>query len=254
MAQLHQDERARYHRQLLLPQIGEQGQMKLAQARVLIVGAGGLGSPAALYLAAAGVGTIGLVDSDVVDLSNLQRQIIHSTTTLGQRKTQSASARMRDLNPHITVNPIDIRLDENNADAILSEYDLALGCVDNFAARYALNQACVRQNKANIYGSAARFEGQASVFCHAGAPCYQCFFRDPPPPDWRPGPEDMAVWGTMPGIIGCIQATEAVQLLVGFGQPLIGRLLLMDGLTMKFRELALKPDPDCPICGKQGKK
>ncbi len=248
---LSTDEQTRYHRQLLLPQIGTAGQEKLRRAKALIVGAGGLGSPAALYLAAAGVGTIGLVDSDTVDLSNLQRQILHTTAAINRRKTASALERLSELNPEITVRPIDVRFGENNAEDILSEYDIALGCVDNFIARYALNAACKKQGKANIYGSAARFEGQAGVFCLPGAPCYQCFFRDPPPADWKPGKDDMAVFGAMPGIIGCIQATEAVKHILSIGIGLSGRLLLMDGLSMKFREIAIRPDAECPVCNRK---
>lgn len=246
---LSADQRQRYHRQLLLPQFGPEGQAKLQRGRVLVVGAGGLGSPAALYLAAAGIGTLGIVDSDVVDLSNLHRQILHATADIGRSKAQSAKEKLAALNPDVAVVTYTDRLADDNAEALVRDYDIVLGCVDNFTARYAINRACVKLGKPNVFGAAARFEGQASVFCLPDGPCYQCVFQEPPPEDWRPGPEDQAVLGTTPGTIGCIQATEAIKLLAGFGKPLSGRLLLYDGLNMRFREIAVRKNPNCPVCG-----
>lgn len=249
-SQLSGDELRRYHRQILLPQIGEDGQAKLKRSGVLVVGAGGLGSPAALYLAAAGVGRLGIVDRDTVETSNLQRQILHRTAGIGGEKTASARETIASLNPHVEVEVFPDGLDRTNAEAIIGRYDAVLGCVDNFVTRYELNRACLALGKPNVFGSAARFEGQASVFCLPGGPCYRCFFRDPPPDDYQPSPEEQAVLGTMPGIIGCIQANEAIKLLLGIGAPLSGRFLLLDGLAMRVREIAVRRDPECPACGR----
>lgn len=247
---LTSNETVRYQRQIALPEIGVEGQKRLKTGRVLIVGAGGLGSPAAMYLAAAGVGTLGIVDGDHVDVGNLQRQIIHGTRAIGTEKIRSAEERLLDLNPGTTVEPYGEWLNEANAAQIIREYDLVLGCVDNFTTRYIVNAACVRLNIPNVFGAATRFEGQASVFSHDDGPCYRCFFRDPPRDDRPTPPEEKGVLGTVPGVIGCIQANEAIKLLIGIGRPLSGRLLLFDALQSRFRELSLKKDPDCPVCGK----
>lgn len=243
---------ARYDRQICMPAVGRAGQERLAQARVLVVGAGGLGSPAALYLAAAGVGTLGIVDPDRVELGNLNRQLLHGTADVGEEKTVSAARRLRQLNPRVAVETFPCRLDADNAADFVGRFDLALGCVDNFVARYALNAACARLGKANIFGAAMGFEGQAGVFCLADGPCYRCLFRDPPPEEWRPGPLERGVLGVTPGIIGCIQAAEAVKILLGRGVSLSGRLLLLNGLTMSFREIRVKKDPECPVCSRKG--
>lgn len=242
------DELNRYSRQTILPEVGVAGQKKLRSARVLVVGAGGLGSPASLYLAAAGVGKIGLADADAVDASNLQRQIIHGTSDIGKEKTRSAADRLREVNPHVKTFTHQIRLDETNIDEILGQYDVALGCVDNFATRYILDAACVRGRKPHIYGSINQFEGQASVFAVPG-PCYRCFFQDPPPPGWRPVPEENGVLGSVAGLIGCVQANETIKVILGAGTTLAGRLLLFNALTMKFREISIKRNPACPVCG-----
>lgn len=243
------EELLRYQRQTVLPGIGLEGQRRLKKGRVLLVGAGGLGSPAAMYLAAAGVGTLGIADGDPVELGNLQRQVIHSVRDLGMAKPESARKWIRDLNPNTTVECHNHWLDDKNAVDIVRGYDLVLGCVDNFAARYLINDACVRLGIANVFGAAARFEGQASVFSHDGGPCYRCFFRDPPDENRPLPPSEKGVLGTVPGTIGCIQANEAIKLLLGVGRTLSGRLLLFDALAMRFREIPLKRDPCCPICG-----
>ena len=248
MTDLSRDELLRYSRHLVLPGLGLEGQRKLKGARVLVVGAGGLGAPAALYLAAAGVGTIGLADADRVDVTNLQRQIIHGTATLGARKVDSAKARLGDLNPHVVVTTIAERLTSANAREIVRQYDVVLDGSDNFPTRYLLNDACVLERKPLVYGSIFRWEGQVSVFA-SGGPCYRCLFADPPPPGLVPNCAEGGVVGALPGIIGSLQALEAIKLILGAGETLTGRLLLFDGLRMTFREVTLRRDPDCPICG-----
>ncbi|MEX1138353.1 MAG: molybdopterin-synthase adenylyltransferase MoeB [Bacteroidota bacterium] len=239
----------RYGRHIILPEVGMEGQIRLNQASVLIIGAGGLGSPAALYLAAAGVGTIGLVDFDTVDLTNLQRQILHTTDSIGTSKLSSAKQRIQALNPTVSVRTHAVRLTHENAMDILRAYDVIIDGTDNFPTRYLVNDACVFLSKPNIYGSIFRFEGQASVF-HAGeGPCYRCLYPEPPPPGMVPSCAEGGVFGVLPGIIGTIQATEAIKVLLGLGRTLIGRLLLVDALTMEFRTMKLKKDPQCPVCG-----
>ena len=242
-------ETLRYSRHLILPDIGLAGQQRLKAARVLLVGAGGLGSPAALYLAAAGVGTLGLVDWDVVDVTNLQRQIIHGTASVGTSKLESARARLRDLNPHVDVKTFGVRLASGNALDIVRDFDIVVDGSDNFPTRYLVNDACVLLGKPNVYGSIFRFDGQASVFDARVGPCYRCLFADPPPPDLVPSCAEGGVLGVLPGIIGSIQALEAIKLIVGVGDTLVGRLLLCDARRMQFRELALNKDPECPACG-----
>ena len=240
----------RYSRHLLLPEVGVEGQRKLKAARVLTIGAGGLGSPLSLYLAAAGVGTIGIVDFDVVDLTNLQRQIVHGTSTLGTSKLASAKARLTDLNPNVTVETHEGRLTSENALEILREYDIVVDGTDNFPTRYLVNDACVLLGKPNVYGSIFRFEGQASLFYAKEGPCYRCLYSEPPPPGLVPSCAEGGVLGVLPGIIGSIQALETIKWIIGAGDSLIGRLVLFDALKLKFRELKLRKDPDCPICGK----
>lgn len=241
----------RYSRQIVLPQIGREGQMRLKRSAALIVGAGGLGSPAAMYLAAAGVGRLGIVDADRVDASNMQRQILHRQNAIGTEKALSAQAVLRELNPETRIETHVEKFTADNASRLLAGYDVLLGCVDNFAARYAIDAACVAAGKANIFGSVSMFEGQAGVFRQPGS-CYRCFFRDPPPTDWRPDPGESGVLGVVPGVIGCIQAAEAIKALLNLGQGLEGRLLLFDALRMRFREVAVKKDPSCPVCGGAG--
>ena len=248
MTELSRDELLRYSRHLVLPGLGLEGQRKLKGARVLVVGAGGLGAPAGLYLAAAGVGTIGLADADRVDVTNLQRQIIHGTATLGVPKVDSAKARLGDLNPHVVVTAIAERLTSANAREIVQQYDVVLDGSDNFPTRYLLNDACVLERKPLVYGSIFRWEGQVSVFA-PGGPCYRCLFADPPPPGLVPNCAEGGVVGALPGIIGSLQALEAIKLILGAGETLTGRLLLFDGLRMTFREVTLRRDPDCPVCG-----
>ncbi len=248
-APLSPEERSRYARHLMLPHVGGAGQSKLKQSRVLLIGAGGLGSPAALYLAAAGVGTLGLVDPDVVDLTNLQRQVIHGTKDIGRRKVESASERVGDLNPNVVVESHPVVLSSENAMALIAEYDLVVDGTDNFPTRYLVNDACVLLGKANVYGSIFRFEGQNSVFGAPGGPCYRCLFAEPPPPGMVPSCAEGGVLGVLPGIVGSIQALEAIKLLLGIGETLAGRLLLFDALSLSFRELKLKRAPDCPVCG-----
>lgn len=248
MTELSRDELLRYSRHLVLPGLGLEGQRKLKGARVLVVGAGGLGAPAALYLAAAGVGTIGLADADRVDVTNLQRQIIHGTATLGARKVDSARARLGDLNPHVAVTAIAERLTSANAREIVRPYDVVLDGSDNFPTRYLLNDACVLEGKPLVYGSIFRWEGQVSVFA-PGGPCYRCLFADPPPPGLVPNCAEGGVVGALPGIVGSLQALEAIKLILGAGETLTGRLLLFDGLKLNFREVTLRRDPDCPVCG-----
>lgn len=248
-AGLSHDEILRYSRHLLLPQVGPQGQQRLKNGRVLVVGTGGLGSPAALYLAAAGVGTIGLVDFDVVESSNLQRQVIHGTAAVGQSKLDSAAARLHDLNPHVRVEPFETRLTSANALEILEGFDVVADGTDNFPTRYLVNDACVLLGKPNMYGSIFRFEGQASVFDSRRGPCYRCLFPEPPPPGLVPSCAEGGVLGVLPAIIGSVQALETIKLLLDAGDTLIGRLVLFDALRLRFRELALKKDPGCPACG-----
>ena len=248
---LSHDELIRYARHLALPGVGEEGQRRLKVARVLVVGAGGLGSPAALYLAAAGVGTLGLVDFDVVDVSNLQRQVLHGTSGVGKAKLDSAVARLRDLNPHVTVRPTAARLTSANALDVLREYDVVVDGSDNFPTRYLVNDACVLLGKPLVYGAIFRFDGQAAVFDARRGPCYRCLYAEPPPPELVPSCAEGGVIGALPGIVGSIQAMEAIKLVTGVGEALVGRLLRIDGLTMRMRELAVRKDPACPVCGEQ---
>jgi len=249
LPKLSHEEILRYSRHLILPDVGVEGQQKLKAARVLLVGAGGLGSPAALYLAAAGVGTLGLVDFDVVDKTNLQRQILHGTSSVGVSKLQSATARIHDLNPNVRVETFETRLTSENALDIIREFDIVADGTDNFPTRYLVNDACVLLDKPNVYGSIFRFEGQASVFHAKRGPCYRCLYSEPPPPGLVPSCAEGGVLGVLPGIIGSIQAMETIKLILGAGQPLIGRLVLFDALKLQFRELKLEKDPECPVCG-----
>ncbi len=247
--ELNREELVRYSRHILLPQVGEEGQRALKKSRVLVVGAGGLGSPVALYLAAAGVGTLGLVDFDVVDLSNLQRQIIHGSSGIGSPKIDSARDRLRDINPYVRVEAHQTRLTSANALDIARGYDLIIDGTDNFATRYLVNDTSVLLGIPNVYGSVFRFEGQASVFGAADGPCYRCLFREPPPPDLIPSCAEGGVLGVVPGLVGTIQATEAIKILLGLGDTLVGRLLLIDAMSMSFRTLEIRKDPECPACG-----
>lgn len=247
--QFSPEQQRRYSRHFLLPEIGEAGQEKLLNAKVLLIGAGGLGSPAALYLAAAGVGRLGIIDDDVVDDSNLQRQILHSTERIGISKVESARQALTALNPDVTIVGHEVRLSKENALGIFKDYDVIVDGSDNFATRYLVNDACVLLDKPNVHGSIFRFEGQVSVFDTAHGPCYRCLFPDPPPPDLAPNCAEAGVLGVLPGVIGVLQATEAIKLIVGIGQPLTGRLLLYDALDASFREMRLEKDPACPVCG-----
>jgi adenylyltransferase/sulfurtransferase len=249
LPELTHEEVLRYSRHLILPDVGPAGQKRLKAARVALIGTGGLGSPAALYLAAAGVGTLGLVDFDVVDETNLQRQIIHGTGTVGKSKLESAATRIADLNPNTHVESFEERLTSANAMEILRDFDVVLDGTDNFPTRYLVNDACVLLGKPNAYGSIFRFDGQASVFFAPEGPCYRCLFREPPPPGLVPSCAEGGVLGVLPGIIGSIQALESMKLVLGVGDTLIGRLVLFDALQLKFRELKLSKDPDCPVCG-----
>ncbi len=246
---LSNDEIARYSRHLILPEVGMDGQRKLKAARVLMVGAGGLGAPLGLYLAAAGIGRIGIVDFDTVDVSNLQRQVIHGTSDLGRKKLDSAADRMLDINPNLTVDKFEIALTSDNALEIIKDYDLVVDGTDNFPTRYLVNDACVLSRKPNVYGSIFRFEGQATVFAYKDGPCYRCLYPEPPPPGLVPSCAEGGVLGILPGLIGVVQATEAVKLILGIGETLKNRLLLYDALGMKFRELKLRRDRNCPVCG-----
>src|ERR1700716_3547200 len=248
-ASLSNEEILRYSRHLIMPEVGMDGQLKLKAAKVLLIGAGGLGAPLGLYLAAAGVGKLGLVDFDVVDFTNLQRQVIHSTQDVGRKKLDSAAEKMKAINPNVTIVKHDTALSSENALDILKDYDLVVDGTDNFPTRYLVNDACVLLNKPNVYGSLFRFEGQATVFAYQDGPCYRCLYPEPPPPGLVPSCAEGGVLGILPGTIGCIQATEAVKLLLGRGEPLIGRLLLYDALQMRFRELKLRKNPECPVCG-----
>ncbi len=248
--QLSHDEIRRYSRHLILPEVGLAGQMKIGSASVLCVGAGGLGSPIALYLAAAGVGRLGIVDFDTVDYSNLQRQILHTDADVGRPKTQSAKETIAGINPNVEVIVHNTRISSENALDLIRPYDIVVDGTDNFPTRYLTNDACVLLQKPNVYGSIFRFEGQASVFApHLGGPCYRCLYPEPPPPGMVPSCAEGGVLGVLPGISGCIQATEILKLVLGKGGSLMGRLLLFDALEMKFRELKLRRDPECPICG-----
>jgi adenylyltransferase/sulfurtransferase len=248
--ELSKDEIARYSRHLIMPEVGMEGQRKLKRASVLLIGAGGLGSPLGLYLAAAGVGRLGLVDFDVVDFSNLQRQILHGTKDVGRSKLDSARDRISDINPHVQLDTYATALRSDNALEIIKDYDIVIDGTDNFQTRYLANDASVLLGKPNVYGSIFRFDGQASVFFpKAGGPCYRCLYPEPPPPGLVPSCAEGGVLGILPGIVGLIQATEAIKLIIGQGTPLIGRLLLFDALKMSFRELKLRRNPDCPLCG-----
>ena len=249
LPELTNEEISRYSRHLILPNVGMEGQRKLKAASVLCVGTGGLGSPLALYLAAAGVGRIGLVDFDVVDASNLQRQIIHSTSWVGKSKVDSAKHRIGDLNPNVRVDVYEEPLNSENALRIVEPYDVIVDGTDNFPTRYLVNDACVLLGKPNVYGSIFRFEGQASVFNHEGGPCYRCLYEEPPPPGLVPSCAEGGVLGILPGIIGVIQATEIVKIILGVGETLSGRLMLYDALGMNFRQLRLRKNPECVICG-----
>jgi len=246
---LSKDEILRYSRHLIMPEVGMEGQQKLKAASVLCIGTGGLGSPLALYLAAAGVGTLGLVDFDVVDFTNLQRQIIHSTADVGRSKLDSASDKIEAMNPFVEVRRFDTRLSSENALRIFRDFDIIVDGTDNFPTRYLVNDACVLSGKPNVYGSIFRFEGQASVFGTKEGPCYRCLYPEPPPPGLVPSCAEGGVLGILPGLVGVIQATETIKLILGAGDPLIGRLLLVDALGMRFRELKLRKNPDCPVCG-----
>src|SRR5512140_676538 len=246
---LQNDEVLRYSRHLIIPEIGMKGQKLLKGSRVLIIGAGGLGSPLGLYLAAAGVGTIGIVDFDVVELTNLQRQILHTTDDIGRPKLESAREAITAINPHVNVVPHAVRLSSENALEILKDYDVVVDGTDNFATRYLVNDACVLLGKPNVYGSIFRFDGQVTVFDAKRGPCYRCLYPTPPPPGLIPSCAEGGVLGVLPGIVGTLQALEVIKLIVRQGDPLIGRLLLFEALQMKFRELKLKKDPECPVCG-----
>src|SRR5271169_1676812 len=248
-ATLSNEEMARYSRHLILPEVGMEGQLKLKAARVALIGAGGLGAPLGLYLAAAGIGRIGLVDFDLVDFTNLQRQVIHFTKDVGRNKIDSAAEKMTAINPNVEIVKHEVALSSENAMDILKDYDLVVDGTDNFPTRYLVNDACVLLKKPNVYGSIFRFEGQATVFAYEGGPCYRCLYPEPPPPGLVPSCAEGGVLGILPGVIGLIQATETVKLILGIGQTLVGRLLLYDALGMKFRELKLRKNPECPICG-----
>jgi molybdopterin/thiamine biosynthesis adenylyltransferase/rhodanese-related sulfurtransferase/molybdopterin converting factor small subunit len=246
---LTNEEILRYSRHLIMPEVGKEGQLKLKNAKVLLVGAGGLGAPLGLYLAAAGIGRIGLVDFDVVDHTNLHRQVIHGTKDVGRKKLDSAADRMRDINPNVRLDLHEIALTSENALAVMEPYDIIVDGTDNFPTRYLVNDACVLLGKPNVYGSIFRFEGQATVFAYPGGPCYRCSYPEPPPPGLVPSCAEGGVLGILPGMIGVIQATETVKLILGIGEPLIGRLLRYDALEMRFREYKVRRDPHCPVCG-----
>ena len=245
------DAAERYSRQMRLPEVGPAGQARLAAASVLVVGAGGLGSPVALYLAAAGVGRIGLVDFDRVDTSNLHRQMLYSTADVGRPKLDAAVERLRALNPHVTVEPHAVRLDASNAEPLIGAYDIVADGTDTFATRYVVNDACVATGRPNAFASISRFSGQASVFAAPGGPCYRCLFPEPPPAGLVPSCAEGGVLGVLPGLVGTLQATEVLKWLLGIGDPLVGRLLLVDALDMTFRTLTVEPDPTCRVCSKR---
>src|SRR5512142_3222802 len=249
IASLSNDEILRYSRHLIMPEVGMEGQLRLKNASVLLVGTGGLGAPLGMYLAAAGVGRLGLVDFDVVDFTNLHRQIIHGTKDVGRKKLDSAADTISDINPNVKIERYDTMLSSENALEICKNYDLIIDGTDNFPTRYLVNDACVLLKKPNVYGSIFRFEGQATVFAFPGGPCYRCLYPEPPPPGLVPSCAEGGVLGILPGLVGVMQATEVIKLILGVGEPLIGRLLLIDALGMKFRELKLRKNPDCPACG-----
>ncbi len=246
---LSKEEILRYSRHLIMPEVGMDGQLKLKNAKVALIGTGGLGAPLGMYLAAAGVGRIGLVDFDIVDFTNLQRQVIHGTKDVGRKKLDSAAETMLDINPYVEIDRHETALTSENALQILKDYDLVVDGTDNFPTRYLVNDACVLLGKPNVYGSIFRFEGQATVFAYPGGPCYRCLYPEPPPPGLVPSCAEGGVLGILPGVIGLIQATETVKLILGAGEPLVGRLLLYDALAMRFRELKLRRNPECPVCG-----
>ncbi len=248
---LSPEQAQRYSRHLLIPEVGESGQHRLLKSKVLLIGAGGLGSPAAYYLAAAGVGTLGIVDSDVVDLTNLQRQILHSSERIGEPKVESAKRTLEALNPDVTVVGYQERLTSANIDRIIADYDLVIDGADNFPTRYLLNDAAIKWNKPVVHGSIYRFEGQLTVFKPQDGPCYRCLFPTPPPPELAPSCAEAGVLGVLPGVVGTLQANEAIKLLLGIGDPLIGRYLLFDALDASFREVRLRKDPECPVCGER---
>jgi sulfur-carrier protein adenylyltransferase/sulfurtransferase len=246
---LSNEEVLRYSRHLIMPEVGMEGQLKLKAAKVLCIGAGGLGSPLAMYLAAAGVGTLGIVDFDVVDFTNLQRQIIHSTNDVGRKKLDSAEESLKGINPFVNVRKFESKLTSENALPLFREFDIVVDGTDNFPTRYLVNDACVLTRKPNVYGSIFRFEGQASVLATKEGPCYRCWYPEPPPPGLVPSCAEGGVLGILPGLVGVIQATETIKLILGKGEPLIGRVVLVDALGMKFRQLKLRKNPDCPVCG-----
>ncbi|MGH9865754.1 MAG: molybdopterin-synthase adenylyltransferase MoeB [Candidatus Acidiferrales bacterium] len=246
---LSKQEVLRYSRHLIMPEVGMDGQLKLKNAKVLMIGSGGLGAPLGLYLAAAGVGRLGIVDFDTVDFTNLQRQIVFGTSDVGRKKLEAARERLADLNPEIRIDVFETRLTSDNALDILRDYDIVVDGTDNFPTRYLVNDACVLLGKPNVYGSIFRFEGQASIFGYPGGPCYRCLYPEPPPPGLVPSCAEGGVLGVLPGIIGCIQAMETIKLILGRGESLVGRLLLFDALGMHFRELKLRKNPECPVCG-----
>ena len=248
-ATLSKDEILRYSRHLIMPEVGMEGQLKLKNAKVALIGTGGLGAPLGMYLAAAGIGRIGLVDFDVVDFTNLQRQVIHGTKDVGKKKLDSAAETMLDINPYLELDRYETALTSENALDILKHYDIVVDGTDNFPTRYLVNDACVLLGKPNVYGSIFRFEGQATVFAYEGGPCYRCLYPEPPPPGLVPSCAEGGVLGILPGTVGLIQATETVKLILGIGEPLVGRLMLYDALAMKFRELKLRRNPECPVCG-----
>src|SRR6478735_5826737 len=246
---LTQPEYARYSRHIIMPEVGLDGQRRLKAAKVLVIGTGGLGSPLALYLAAAGVGTLGLVDFDVVDFTNLQRQVIHFTSDVGRPKLDSAREKIAAINPFVNVKTFNTKLTSENALQIFADFDIIVDGTDNFPTRFLVNDACVFTGKPNVYGSIFRFEGQASVFAAKDGPCYRCLYPEPPPPGLVPSCAEGGVLGILPGLVGLIQATETIKLIAGIGEPLIGRFMIYDALKMKFRELKLRKDPECPVCG-----
>jgi sulfur-carrier protein adenylyltransferase/sulfurtransferase len=246
---LSHDEILRYSRHLIMPEVGPEGQLKLKQANVLCIGVGGLGAPLALYLAAAGVGRIGLVDFDSVDFTNLQRQVLFGSSDVGRPKIEAAAERLRNLNSAICIDRIETRLTSDNALDLFQDYDIVVDGTDNFPTRYLVNDACVLLDKPNVYGSIFRFEGQITVFSYPGGPCYRCLYPEPPPPGLVPSCAEGGVLGVLPGIVGSLQAAETLKLIIGRGDPLVGRLLLFDALAMKFRELTLRKNPECPVCG-----
>ena len=251
-AALSNDEILRYSRHLIMPEVGMEGQLKLKEAKVLMIGTGGLGAPLGLYLAAAGIGKIGMVDFDIVDMTNLQRQVIHGTADIGRPKLDSAADRMSDINPYVEIEKYNTRLSSDNALDIIKDYDIVVDGTDNFPTRYLVNDACILLGKPNAYGSIFRFEGQATVFGYQDGPCYRCLYPEPPPPGLVPSCAEGGVLGILPALVGSIQATETVKIILGKGETLSGRLVLYDALNMKFRELKLRKNPDCPL-HRQGK-